>query len=1051
MRKVITLFTLVLAFISLQVSAQDRTITGTVTSQADKLGIPGATVLVVGSAIGTTTDIDGNYHLVVPPSAKTIQITSIGLKPMKIDIGAATKYDAELEKDATQLHEVVVTALGIEKETRSLGYATSQVSSSEISNAHEVNVVNSLSGKVAGVQVTSSAGTPGASSKINIRGIRSFTDNSPLFVVDGIPIDNSTATSTSKDYPFNGNLEEVNYSNRAVDINPDDIESITVLKGSAAAMQYGERGSNGAIIITTKRAKYGQKTEVSFSSSYQSDKVNKLPELQMIYAQGSGGGILGGTAVYNTTSAGPDGIWGTGDDKRGTANSWGPTISSLGLTPVNNVDNFLQTGSTFTNNFSISSGSEKNAYRLSLSQSTQTGIVPNTEFKRFNVRLTAQSQISNKVSMTTSASLSEDGGARAQNGSNLSGIMLGLLRAPASYDLRQGSDQNWEHFTGSQWSYNAAYDNPYWSVRNNTFEDHTTRLIANTSLNYYPYDWLKITFRPGIDTYNDNRKGIYAIGANNSSQTLSGQISLDNIYHQEIYSDLFATVTKSLASKFSSTLNVGANADQRIDNSTFSRGRNLAIPNFYNMGNASDLYADETKVRSRTDALFADLNFDYNSTFYLTLSGRQEWTSTFGINKRTFFYPGVNASFVFTQLNVFKKMEKVLSFGKVRVAFATSGHSPGAYSSINTYTKPFFTDGFTNGFGFPYNGANGFGISSIIKNPNLKPEITSGPEVGIELKFFNDRANLSFTYYDATTTNVLLNRPVPFSTGHATILDNQGEFENKGIELELGFSPIKTKNFEWNISGNFAKNKNVVNKLAPGIDQAEIEVGFGDPGIFAKVGEPFGVIYGTSWERSASGALLIDPANGLPIASTILNKIGSVLPDWTAGIRTQFTFKNITVGGLLDIRHGGQIWNGTQSRLNRIGKSLGSADREHQYVIPGVLSSTGEANSIAVDALDYWQVYKGDFGASENNIQDGGWVRLREVSASYTFTKSILTHSPFSKLEISVSGRNLWLKTDYTGVDPETSLTGAGSNYSGVDWFTMPNTKSFNVTLRGTF
>ena len=1050
MRKVITLIAVLLAFISLQVSAQDRSITGKVTSKSDNLGIPGATVIVVGTTIGTTTDIDGNYHLSVPPKAKSIQISSIGMKPFIIDLTEAKNFDAVLLDDILQLNQVVVTALGIEREQRSLGYSTSKVSGEQISNAHEVNVVNSLSGKVAGVQVVSSAGTPGASSKINIRGIRSFTDNSPLFVVDGVPIDNSTVSSTSKDYPFNGNLEEVNYSNRAIDINPDDIESITVLKGSAAAMQYGERGSNGAIIITTKRAKFGQKTQVSFSSSYQTDVVNKTPDLQSTYAQGSGGGKLGGTAIYNTTSPGPDGIWGTGDDKNGTANSWGPSISSLGLNSVDNVKNFFQTGSTFTNNFSISSGSEKNAYRLSLSQSNQTGIVPNTEFKRFNIRLTSQSQLSSKISVLTTASLSEDGGSRAQNGSNLSGVMLGLLRAPASYDLRTGEAQNWEHFTGYQWNYNRAYDNPYWSINNNTFDDHTTRFIANVALNYYPADWFKVTFRPGIDTYNDDRKGIYAIGANNSSQTLSGQISLDGIYHQEIYSDLFATVTKKLNSKLSSTLNIGGNADQRIDNDQFSRGRNLAIPNFYNLGNAADLYADETKVRSRTDALFADLNFDYSSMLFLTVSGRQEWTSTFGINKRTFFYPGVNASFVFTELSAFKSISNILSFGKIRVAYATSGHSPGPYSSINTYTKPFFTDGFTNGFSFPYNGANGFGISNTIKNPNLKPEITKGPEFGLDLKLFNDRANISFTYYDAITSNVLLNRPVPFSTGHATILDNQGEFENKGIEIELGFSPIKTKNFEWKIEGNFAKNKNVVNKLAPGIDQAEIEVGFGDPGIFAKVGEPFGVIYGTSWERDSNGKLLIDDT-GLPISSTILNKIGSTQPDWTSGIRTSFTFKQLTIGGLLDIRHGGQIWNGTQARLNRIGRSLASADREHQYVIEGVNQTTGTPNTVAVDAIKYWQVYKGDFGASENSIQDGGWVRLREVSASYSLDKKILKHTPFVSLELSVTGRNLWVKTDYTGVDPETSLTGAGSNYSGVDWFTMPNTKSFNVTLRGTF
>ncbi|MFN8143216.1 MAG: SusC/RagA family TonB-linked outer membrane protein [Bacteroidia bacterium] len=1044
MRKTLTLFALLLAFVSIKATAQDRTITGKVTSSEDNLTVPGVSVVVPGTTVGTSTDMDGNFKIIIPKTAKALRFSSVGLKTKDVTIGAGNVLDVILDPDVLKLNEIVVTALGIEKETRSLGYSTTNVGGDQIRKSGEVNVVSGLSGKVAGIQITSSAGTPGASSKILLRGNKSFTgENQPLFVIDGVPLDNSTNATSGNDYPFNNYLEQVNYSNRAIDINPDDIESINVLKGPAAATLYGERGANGAIVITTKKAKYGQKTEVVVSSNIQWDQVNKLPDLQSTYAQGNGGGYTGSPGSYSTWTPGADDIYGTDDDNIGTANSWGPKISDLGMTSYNNPENFFKTGVTKNNSISISSGTDKNAYRLSVSHTDQTGIVPNTDFKRLSARLTAQSQLSQKISVGSTVNIITAGGNKAQQGSNLSGVMLSLLRAPASYDLRDGSATSYEHPNGSQYNYFAAYDNPYWSADNNTFNEYNTRILSNIALNYYPTNWLKFTWRPGIDTYNEVRKGIYAVGSNNSAQTLGGQISENTIFHQELYNDLLATLTHDF-NKFSTTLIIGTNANQRLDKFLFSRGRNLAIRGFYNLGNASDLYADQTTIRRRSAALFADLSLGYDNTVFVGLTARQEWSSTFGVNKRTFFYPGANLSFVFTELKPLKGIANVLSFGKLRAAFATAAASPPAYSSINTYNKPFFTDGFTNGLAFPYLGQNGYGTNTTIGNPDLQPEETSGPELGIELKFFNDRLTFDGTYYNQTTKNILLVRPVPYSSGHSALYDNAGEMVNKGIELELGLIPIRSKKFSWSIDANYAANKNEVTKLAEGVDQIEIEVGFGDPGVFAKVGEPYGVLYGTTWERDASGNLIVD-ASGLPIPSSTLSKVGSAYPKFTAGIRNTFSYMNFTLSGLLDIRNGGDIWNGTQARLNRIGRSEESADREHTFIIPGV-KEDGSANDIPVEARDYWQYYKGDFGATEEAIQDGGWVRLRELTLSYLITKVKFVRS----IELSVSGRNLWVSTDYSGVDPETSLTGAGSNYTGIDWFVMPNTKSYSVGVKVT-
>ena len=1045
MRKAFTLFALLFVFLCTQVSAQERKISGKITSSEDNLGIPGVTIEVKGTTIASSSDIDGNYTINIPPSTKTLHFSAIGMKPGDVEVTASNTVDLVMGPDLIKLHEVVVTALGIEREKRSLGYSTTEVKGDELTNSKEVNLTSSLAGKVAGLQVISSAGVPGASSKVYLRGARSFiSDNQPLYVIDGVPLDNSTNSVSGKDYPFNNNLEQVNYSNRAIDVSPDDIESINVLKGPAAAILYGERGANGAIIITSKRAKYGQKTAVTYTSSYQIDEVNKLPDLQKTYAQGTGGGLIGGTPSYNTYRAGTDGIWNTADDKPGTVNSWGPKISDLGLTAYDNPKNYFKKGSTWTNSVSISSGTERNAYRLTISNTDQTGIVPNTDFKRLSVHATSQSQLAPTLSVSTSANVVFTNGFKAQQGSNLSGVMLGLLRAPASYDLKSGEGSGWERPDGSFYNYYRPYDNPYWSAYNNTFHDETTRLLANISLNYYPKDWIKITWRPGIDTYGTNSKSIYAVGSHNSTQAKLGQVGLDNLLHQEIYSDLIATINRELTTDISGTLTVGNNISQRTDNDQYSRGRNLAISKFYNIGNASDLYNDENKIRRRSAAFFATVDLSLKNIIFIGLQARQEWSSTFGKNKRSFFYPGANAAFVFTELDPLKD-NKVLSFGKIRVAYATAANSPLPYSSLNLYAKPGFTDGFTNGFGFPYLSQNGYGTSNTIGNPNLKPEQTKGPELGLELKFLEDRISFDVTYYNQKTSNVLITRPVPYSSGHFNFRDNAGIIENKGIEIEANFIPVKTKDFEWQVGGNFAQNKNTVKTLAAGVDQVEIEVGFGSPGVFAKIDEPFGVLYGTTWERASNGQLLID-AGGLPIISTIVSKIGNPFPDWTAGIRTEFTYKDFSLSGLLDIKKGGKIWNGTQARINRIGRSEASADREHKFVIPGV-HADGSTNTTPVEALDYWQVYKGDFGATEESVQDGGWTRLREVTLAYTIKKIKV----FKNIQLSVTGRNLWLKTKYTGVDPETSLTGAGSNYAGVDWFVMPNTRSYNFTIKANF
>ena len=1058
MRKAFTLFALLLALLSMQASAQDRTITGKVISSQDNLGIPGVSVVVVGTTIGTVTDIDGNYKLNVPSTAKTIRLSSVGMKIKEIDLSASNNIDVTLEEDIMKLDEVVVTALGISKEAKSIGYSTQQVGGSELTRSGEVNIIEGLSSKAAGVQVIGSGGTPGASSKILLRGNSTFTqENQPLIVIDGIPIDNSTSGSVAGDYPFNAGLNGVNNSNRAIDINPDDIESVNILKGPAAASLYGQRGGSGAIIITTKRGKQisGRPIAVTFSSSVEVSQVSQLPKLQSTYAQGTAGGGLVTNGVqpnanYVTADPGPDLIHGTDDDvSNGTSGSWGPSISSLGIKSHDHLDEFFQTGNTFTNNVSITGGSEKSSIRLSLGNTYQTGIVPNTDLKRNSVRITGDTKISEKISLGATVNYIRTTGTKAQNGSNLSGVMLTLTRTPTSFDLAGDGPDGYKYSNGTQRQYFVAYDNPYWTAYQNPFKDDVNRLLGNVLFTYTPMDFLSFSYNIGTDMYIDHRKQIFAVGSHDTPEP-TGEIWDNDQRNRELNGTFLVNIKHSFNDDIKGNITLGQNFNERNFNDLYTRGRDLGVPNFYSLSNATNLFASQSESTVRSAGLFFTADASYKSLVYLNVTGRNEWSSTFGPNKSSFFYPSVSASFVFSDLI---EENKILSFGKLRFAYAQSGISPPAYSSRTYFQSQIFTDGFTDGVSFPYLGQNGFGNGDILGNPNLQTEILTGKEVGLDLRFLNGRINLDFTYYNQKTTEIIVQRPIAPSTGYLRFRTNVGEMVNKGIEIRLSGDVLKAKDFNWNIAINYSKNTNEVLKLSEGVDQIDLESAFESIGSFAIVGEPYGVFYATKWKRSPDGQIIIG-SNGLPIVDDLKGNVGNPYPDWIGSLSNTFTYKNFSLSGLLDIREGGQIWGGTIARLNRLGRTEASADRTHNYVVPGVVQNPDgsfSTNTKEISAFNYFNKYLGDNGAAtEQAVFDGSWVRLREVTLSYKF-KIKNPKSFIQGFELAATGRNLLLETDYPGVDPETSLTGAGSNIGGFDYFNMPNTKSYIFTLRASF
>lgn len=1072
--------TLLIGCMAISAAVAQRSISGTV---IDEAGDPliGANILVKNSnpVIGTVTDLEGNYMLEVPEGYEVLTVSFTGFTTQEITLGVDNLLNVTL-KAGVNLDDVVVTALGISRDEKSLGYAVTEVSGDEVSGSGEQNAIQGLSAKVAGVQVIGSGGVPGASSKILIRGNSTFTgENQPLMVVDGVPYDNQTLGSVAGDYPFNAGLNGINNSNRALDLNPEDIESVTVLKGPAAAALYGTRAANGALIITTKRGRSSKKKgfDVDFETNLDISQVNRMPKLQNEFAQGNGGGDwnANGDGINEDGEFATFGYLGGG----GTANSWGPridgpgdTIAGWDLKAYDNIGRYFRTGFSTNNNLSISGGNQYTNFRLSYGNTYQQGIVPNTDLMRNTLRLNAQLG-NEKFKVIGNAAYTNTRGNRAQNGSNLSGVMLSLTRMPASFDMLGGTDSlGYQNLDGSQHQYIAIYDNPLWSAYNNTNDNNVNRFTGALTATYKPFEGtevpvgLEITYRLGTDTYNDYRKQVFAVGSWDPVNNL-GEIWENSKRRLEVNSDLLITVSKDFGDKISTSLMVGSNLNHRFDGDLFARGRDLAIPGFYNLSNATNLYASEARFFKRLAGMFFDLNFGYGGMLYIDIAGRNDWASTFGEarRKKGFFYPSASLSFVFSELI---PANKVLSFGKLRVGFAQAGREPGLYSSTTYFGKAPLTDGFTDGVGFPFLGTNGFGYAGLLGNKDLLPEISTGIEAGLDLRFWNGRIKLDLNYYRQLSSNLLVARPIAVSSGFENVYSNSGKMVNTGFEAMLSADVIKMDKFTWNLSANFALNRNKVLALEEGVDRIDIESAFESIGSFAIVGSPYGVLYASVWERDDNGNLIIGP-DGLPIQSGEYESVGNPFPKWLMGIRNTFSFFGVTVGALLDIRQGGDIWGGTYARLQRLGQTLESADRDQPYLIEGVKQQVDDQgngvfdadgnpvasstnNDVEVSPFEYFVYYKGDFGATEEAVFDGSWVRLRELSVSYALPTKLLQGSKFIRsLSIYFTGRNLALHTKYPGVDPETSLTGAGSNVNGFDYFNMPNSMSFIVGLRAGF
>ena len=1043
-------------------SSYGQTISGQVNAAETGEPLPGVAVSLKSQNKAVLTDFNGKFSIEAA-EGDVLTFSSMGMESREVK-ATSTFMLVSLKSTSNELQEVVVTAGGIARERKALGFGVEEVGGSELKESGETNMISGISAKVSGVQVTNSSGAAGAASYIKIRGNATFTanDNQPLMVVDGVPIDNSQIATSD----LRGGVAN---SNRAIDINPDDIESISVLKGGAAAALYGTRGANGVILITTKKGAYGQDFQVNVSSTMEITQANRLPELQTKYSQGYFGSFDGGTS--NAFSWGPA-LADLGYDANGNIVQDPSQMVSQGVTPFDHYD-FFKRGRRLNNSVTLSGGGKQSSYYLSIANLQDEGIIPLNRFDRTTIRLTGTGQIATNLKATASLAYTNSGGYRVQQGSNTSGLMLGLLRTPPSFDNSNGVDDPTDPAAyinpdGSQRNYRAGggYDNPYWTINMNPFTDDVNRVFGYTKFDWSPVEGLMVSYRYGIDQYSDVRKQIIAI---NSRSFPGGSINDETYLVKEQNHDLTARYSTKLGPIGANFL-AGFNANDRERKYVGTYGTGLVLPNFYNMSNATNQQAYESFQGRRIWGVYGEAQFDYGDWAYLTLTARRDQASTFGNVATPILYPSASLSIILTDL--LKVESDVLSFAKLRASSAKVGSEPGFASNATYFNQAGVGSGWITGISFPYMGVTGFTQSNTLGNPELRPEYTITNEVGLELRFFQNKLSLDVTAYEQRSEDLIVAVPVAGSSGFTSSFLNAGSMSNSGIELQLNTNLVQTEDFSLNAGLNFTRNRNVVEKLADGVDVISLPWGFFGANQRLVAGEAYGTLYGDDWLRDENGNALVT-ADGYPVYSSTEVVVGDPNPDYLMGINGDARYKNWSFNMLWDIRRGGDIWNGTRGALYYFGTHADTdimpdgTKRGETYVwedvvmgntgvyAPGEVDANGneiagQPNSTPIlHDIDSYALgpLSGFTGASRPFIEDGSWLRLRTVSLNYQFSKASLENTKLKGLSLGITGRNLFLLTPYRGVDPETNLSGA-TNSQGADYFNMPNTMGVLFNLR---
>lgn len=1065
-----------------------RTVTGIVTDINNEPLI-GASVSVKGSTIGTVTDIDGSYSIQNIDNNSVIDYSYIGFATVSEVVGDRSVINVMLEEGGVALDEVTVTALGIKRETKALGYAAQEVGGEDISVAKTANLLDNLTGKVAGVTITQGGSGVGSSSRIVIRGESSLSgDNQPLFVVNGVPISNANGSNGGSQ----GNLE-ADYGNGAAEISPDDIESMTILRGANATALYGSRAANGVVLITTKTGKGQNGIGVSVSSSTTFENPLRIPKYQNKYGQGAGfqfefvdgsgagtndnideswGPALDGREMvmhHSTKSDGtrageftnrPDGF---ADQSEYQKLAWSPQD--------NNIADFFETGVSLNNNIAVSGGNETSNFRLSYTNQYNEGILPNTDLKRNGVNLDlGHKLLDGKVEVNANVNYINSGSKNRPNNSygteNIMYLWVWFGRHIPMSSLRD----YWQHGKEGTQQFNYNYnwhDNPYFTMFENTNGFNKDRVFGNVNVKYNFTDHLSLMARTGTDLSNDLREGRRAW----STQRFPlGQYREDKIFFQERNTDFLLNYNNYINDDISLNASFGGNQMTQWNRFNQTAAGELAVPGVYSFNNSKiPLRQFSFNSKKRINSLYANVSFGYTNAIYLDISGRNDWSSTLPSKHNSYFYPSASLSFVASEL---MDLPAAVSFAKLRLGYGQVGNDTDPYS-----LQPYF-----NFLSTTYGGQLLGTESNVLPNPDLKPERVSTFEVGADVRLFNNRVGLDVTYYNNTATDQIIQIPVSQTSGYGSKFINAGEIQSQGIEALLSLTPVRTDNFTWDTGINFTTARSEVKALSEGLKTYEIADNY--LSVQARIGGRMGDVYGTGfklYDPETKQVVEVDDVkdieddwghvyqNGYPVRDSKMRKLGNYNPDFKLGFSNSLTYKNWNLGFLLDWSQGGVIL----SRTLLIGGTSGMMretaeyDRETHTFIGGVTKVTGVEtldrkgyklsddgsyvpNDVAVSARDfYWSHF--NRGNEEVGLYDATYLKLRELRFGYTFGKNVAAKIGAQKLSLNLVGRNLLLFTENPHFDPETFSYDGSTIVPGVEDMATPSTKSIGFHLGVTF
>jgi TonB-linked SusC/RagA family outer membrane protein len=1061
---------------------QPIAVSGTVTNETGQ-PMPGVSVALVGLGLGALTTDSGRYSFTVPAArasgqAATLEARRLGYRPVQFQVtltpGTSISHDFQLTANPLQLGEVVVTGAGTATQAERIGTVRTPVDAAAVQRSNETNVVNALAAKAPGVIVTSQSGSPGASSSIRIRGLNTIQGTGqPLFVVDGTPIDNTTLATSA-------NTGSTDIPNRAADINPADIESVEILKSGAAAAIYGARASQGVVLITTKSGRPAGGIQFSLRSTSRLDKLYRSEPLQREFGQGTGG----------------EGVTCTEPDCALTSTSWGPKLAA-GTPTYNHSTDLFENGVTFDNTLSVSGGSDRTTFFLSGGASNQNGPVVGNhdEYDRYSTRLKASQFLPGGFRLDGNIAYVDDRGKFVQKGSNVSGVSLGSWRTPPEFnnleflDPTTGMHRSYRFPQPSSGSLNTSrgYDNPLFAIKQQDNTQDAGRAFGNIGVSYDPKDWVSVRLTVGADYVSDERLETLP---KTSSSFPTGQVIKANFVNYQIDNNLTATFTKSFKQDFESRLVLGGNLNSRNYRQNLVIGQDLIAPQPFMLTNTTTRTPTDSTVLVRGESFFAQAQQEFWRQLYLTATIRNDGFSTFGSSDRRHWFPAATLAWNFTN---YTTLGGFLQEGRLRAAYGETGTEPGVYLTNGFFSAGFFTSTWGDALLASQAGQGGLFTAARKPQNNLKPEVQKEFETGFDLGFLNGRGDASFTYYDRKADDVIFDLPLPASTGFSVQASNAGVIRNTGIEASLNLRPIRGRDWDWDVGFQYAHNRNKVLDLR-GTDAVDLPTGgfFTGTLVSAVKGYPIGSFRSYDFVRcrygkpnavdlgsgtptdinaecqaagAPDGALYI-AENGQPVEDPTLRVIGDPNPSWTGAFRTNLRWQKLSVSGLLDIRRGGVIWNGTKGALYNFGTHADTRLRaDCTYDADGNLGCTGNervfgenffrgpafgpGKGMAVPIGENWYTGSGSgFGlVASQFLEDGSFLKLREISIGYTLDNAWVRRNGLSAIDIRLAARNLATWTTYSGIDPETNLAGAEVAAQGIDYFNNPQTRSFVITF----